>query len=551
MTRSQDHDRRRRHRQRARAPQQGRPRDDALTSLTRPIAVALAAGHPLDLLAEVSGLMEALEERHARGRNVPSRAEFLGSLIDIDLPETTALLTVWQHLTPHELERRTIARALTARHHRLPAWLSQLGDVRVAQVVQAEDVFGDAVQYMLEVDWPDGTPVTVIALINANLGYALADVLVLPGELSGIVDLAGSVNGLTITDAVPADARARVEAASVRSERVEPALETDSWPMARPLLEWAFRLLPEGGADFPTHTLSAARAAGIAAEFVTSPQARGLDRPLAARVAGQLCRLAASNCGDPFRWSPAKVVQLLTEWWVAETDPEAAADVALPAVTKAFVRWCGAKTGLARPAIREIVQTVDAFTPDYHRLFLATEPPPVVAREPLTMLGILADEVGGPDILDALDDDPLPDEAFDWDGIPEDVHPRVAAVLGFFEPVADELFDVEFRTAGRRLLAHVARVQPDIFRRRSSDVTAACAIAQLVATVNSLKVTQKSIAQRFGLSAAPSSRVATFAAAARAGGWTARHAPLAEVGVLTGVARRRIIELRDERRFRE
>ncbi len=560
MTRSPDDDRRRRHRQQQRGPQRRRPPSDGLAALTHPIAVALAAGHPLDLLAEASGLLEVLEERQtlervlqsgagasrAPSHAVPSRTEFLASLIEVDLPETTALLTVFQHLSPHELERRTIARAVAARNHPLPAWLGQLGEVRVGGVLEARDVFGDAVQYMLEVDWPDGTPITVIALINANQGHALADALVLPGPLSDLADLAGAVDGLTIADADPADARARVEAAIARVEQGDP-LETDAWPMARPLVEWAFRLLPTGGAEFPAFEPDAAGAAALVADFAASPQARGLDWPVARRIAGHLCRFAADNCGDPLRWSPAKVAQLLTGWWVHETDPGADADAALPDVVKAFVRFCGTRTGLPPRAIRETVEAVDALTPDYRRLFLPAEPPPAASSVSLTMRQILADEVGGVNILDALDDRPLPDEPFDWGGLPQDIHAKVGAVLALFDAAADEVFDVEFRTAGRRLLAHLARVRPEIFRRRSSDATAACAIAQLIATVNSLEVTQKSIAEWFGLSSAPSSRVATFAAAAQAGGWASVYSPVAHVGLLGGAARRRIIRLRDDR----
>ena len=41
----------------------------------------------------------------------------------------------------------------------------------------------------------------------------------------------------------------------------------------------------------------------------------------------------------------------------------------------------------------------------------------------------LADEVGGYDVLDSLDDAPLPDEEFAWGSVPEDARDQVQKVL--------------------------------------------------------------------------------------------------------------------------
>ena len=57
------------------------------------------------------------------------------------------------------------------------------------------------------------------------------------------------------------------------------------------------------------------------------------------------------------------------------------------------------------------------------------------------MRELLREAAGGDDSLQALDDDPLPDEEFDWAGIPDDVRDKVGEVLA----------------AHRRLLRPVAR----------------------------------------------------------------------------------------------
>ena len=59
----------------------------------------------------------------------------------------------------------------------------------------------------------------------------------------------------------------------------------------------------------------------------------------------------------------------------------------------------------------------------------------------------LARQVGGSAALDVLDDEPLPDEPFQWKGIPDDVVDRVQEVLDLTDRCCDQLLDVECRTA--------------------------------------------------------------------------------------------------------
>jgi hypothetical protein len=76
------------------------------------------------------------------------------------------------------------------------------------------------------------------------------------------------------------------------------------------------------------------------------------------------------------------------------------------------------------------------------------------------MLDHLADEVGGYDALDSLDDDPLPEEEFAWGSVPEDARDQVQRVLAGCDRCAGALLGPEYRTACRRLLARAARGIP-------------------------------------------------------------------------------------------
>jgi hypothetical protein len=86
--------------------------------------------------------------------------------------------------------------------------------------------------------------------------------------------------------------------------------------------------------------------------------------------------------------------------------------------------------------------------------------------------------------LDTLAMDALPDEPLDRTGIPDDILTRVAEISELVDGCCDDLFDEEFRTASRRLLARVAVADSDIFRRKSSAATTAAAICWIIAKAN-------------------------------------------------------------------
>lgn len=69
------------------------------------------------------------------------------------------------------------------------------------------------------------------------------------------------------------------------------------------------------------------------------------------------------------------------------------------------------------------------------------------------VLDQLAEEAGGQDALDSLDDAPLPEEQFGWDRVPACARDRVGQVLAACDRCCDELLGDEYRTACLRLLA--------------------------------------------------------------------------------------------------
>jgi hypothetical protein len=155
-----------------------------------------------------------------------------------------------------------------------------------------------------------------------------------------------------------------------------------------------------------------------------------------------------------------------------------------PDLLRAFIGFAHAETALRPGLTDEALAALAAAEPRYQRAIRSPRPQGPAAL--LAALGVdgliaamadgspgresveqstlhrLALDVGGETQLDRLEDDPLPDEAFRWDGIPDDVTATVREILAGTDRCSDELLDLEYRTACRRLLAHIARGGPEV-----------------------------------------------------------------------------------------
>jgi hypothetical protein len=172
------------------------------------------------------------------------------------------------------------------------------------------------------------------------------------------------------------------------------------------------------------------------------------------------------------------------------------------------------------------------------------------------MLASLRRAVGGEEALAALPVEALPDEAFVWDGIPEDIAAKVSEILTRCDRCCDELLDVEYRTACRRYLAKVATGDPEVLRRRGRADTAAAAVCWTIGKANDLftptggAMLVKDLMAHFPLTqSSVSQRATTLMRAAGVesdwGIYPAWDVQLGDPDLLVASRRRRIIELRD------
>ncbi len=556
------------------------------------VAVHLAGGEALPLLAEVSTLVAALdtEATPALGRKVPDDEvptidELVRAFGEVDRRETTALLSALAVLARDELVRARAARLAGTRRHPLPDWLAGLGAARPGKVMEMTHLLGDGEDLLVEMILPGGDApqrITAVLYVDHNLGTVAKDGFAVAEPIDSLVAAmeahTEAEGGTRFAEVDPADARARIEEAIGDGYRLWPPLESDTWPASRPMLEWVARLLPEGGTGYVRPEWEEDARSALTEAFFASPHAAGLHDPDHRDLLESILWFAVDyGPGDPLRWSPPAVEMLLGDWIPRKIVAPAPFLAKAPDVLRAFIAYAHAERGIPARYTVDTLEAVDRVEGEYQDTIRRPRPQGPLAllaamgaldpdgdlelSAELTALfdpaqatlGALRRAVGGDEALDLLDDRPLPDEDFVWDGIADDVNERVGAVLAHCDACCDTLLDVEYRTACRRLLAAVAAGAPEVFRRKGRADTAAAAICWSVGRANDLFVPTgggmlvKDLLGYFGVRGSISQRAATMLGAAGVGDGelSAYRVDLADPRLLVSSRRRRIIEQRD------
>ena len=586
--------RRRRTAKKGRHPAQrttrGRQHTSAEPDLLADVRRALNDRHPLSLLTYVSTLLCVTDTRrnHPFAQPDPpdlaalTREELVRMFLDVPAPETSALLAVIAEMAgDDDVLRARIRRELAARPKLEPAWLAQLSETSNNRAVRMSHVLGDGDNIMLGTRLPGGHDLTCVIYIDHNLGTLVKDGFVVPESIANMVAEFRRVTEDPDTrwdDISLADARAWVDAAIDLAAITFPPLETETWPACRALVEWITRGLPEGGTGYQRSQWDSAALARLTDRFFGSTYGARLDDPDHRGLLESLLWYGTDyGPGDPLRWSPVKAEILLDDWIPRKIMAPAEYLAKVPDLLRAFIRFAHAETGLRSDLTDETLAAIDDWEPQYQQTIRSPRPQgpaallaalgidtedmtdvPVGADVPesfeRSMLGWLALDVGDQVQLDRLDDDPLPDEPFRWEGIPDDVTARVHEVLALTDRCCEEVLDFEYRTACRRVLARVASQGPEVFRRKGRADTAAAALVWTVGKANDLfeqrpgGIQVRDLMSHFGLrQGSVAQRAATML---RVGGFRddTYIVRLGAPDYLVAARRRRIIKMRDRYR---
>ncbi len=576
-------------RHRAQRTARARQHTSAEPDLLADVRHALTDRHPLSLLSYVSTLLCVTDSRRshpfaradAPDLRALTREELVRTFVDVPAPETSALLAVIAEMAgDDDVLRARIRRELAARPKVEPACLAKLSETSTYRAVRMSHVLGDGDSIMLGARLPGGHELTCLVYIDHNLGTLVKDAFVVPASIANMVAEFRRVTEDPDTrwdDVSLADARAWVEAAIELAAITFPPLETETWPACRALVEWITRGLPEDGTGYQRPQWDSAALARLTDRFFASPYGARLDDPDHRGLLESLLWYGTDyGPGDPLRWSPVKVEILLDDWIPRKIVAPAEYLAKAPDLLRAFIRFAHAEIGLRSDLTDETLAAIDDWEPHYQQTIRSPRPQGPAAllaalgvdTEDMTdvpvgpeesesfeqlMLRWLVLDVGDPIQLDRLDDNPLPDEPFRWEGIPDDVTARVREVLALSDRCCEEILDFEYRTACRRVLARVAFREPEVFRRKGRAETAAAALVWIVGKANDLfeqrpGMQVRDLMSHFGLrQSSVAQRAATIL---RAGGFhdDTYIVRLGSPDYLVAARRRRIVKMRESYR---
>ena len=552
---------------------------------------ALRSPDPLALLMLASGVISTFDPRQQSPMQVQASqltlAELCETFMDAGLRQTDALLRVIGEMAGDDLLRERIRRSVAERRHAIPGWVVRLHEVRPYRAVEMTHVLKDGDNVVVGVALSGKRELSLVIYIDHNLGTLVKDAFVLGAPIDEVMmswNAADSLSGAETNELPLADARARISESIATGALTFPPFETDTWPACRPLVEWMVSMLPGDGSGYLRPEWSKGQLAALTTSFFVSKFGSPIDDEDHRSLMDSILWFATDyGPGDPMRWSPVAVEILLEDWVPRKLIAPADYLSKLPAVLRAFIRYCHAKREIPRNLTVDTLQAVDVWEPDYQRSIGSPRHQGAMALlehigaipgldgewddpdwegaeaiEELShneyMLDSLARSVGGMSALDNLSMDPLPDEPIDWTGIPDDVVGRVTEVGDRVEECCAQLFDPEFRTASHRLLARVAVADPNIFRRKSSTSTTAAAICWIIGKANDSfdlygvagdgGVRVKDLMAHFGLSGSVSQRAEPMVRAIGAD-WRFGRTSLGDARLLVAPMRLRMGEARD------
>ena len=295
------------------------------------------------------------------------------SFLAVDLPETTALLTVMAELSCDEMLQRRIRRELGARSHALPHWLTELPRAESAhRAVEVVHVLGDGDNILIGTVLADGSTITAVIYIDHNMGTLVKDAFVVPVSVDEVVEEVLAAAGDADVEAREldlADARVRVIEAIRMSAITYPPIETDTWPSCRPLVEWAIGLLPADGNGYQRPDWDDAATGALARRFLTSAFGAGYDDDEHRDLLDSLLWFGTDyGPGDPLRWSSVAVEIVLLDWIPRKVVADVPFLDKVPDLLRAFIRFCHDERGIRPELTDETLAAVDEHEPEYRRL---------------------------------------------------------------------------------------------------------------------------------------------------------------------------------------
>ena len=333
------------------AEERSRAQAEATPELEDEVGAALEAGHPIDIVMLASSLIAGLDpdvvtpDDESTGR-LPQPGEFVRMFLDSSDPRLHVLAWTVAQLLPDARLQKEVAAALDP--DAVPPWLRQLADAAVVAAWQTTDPLRDSTDIVVSLRVGE-FDLTVIGLVDFNAGGALKDGFVVPAPLPAVQDAlsASGETGMETWDLSSADARTWLTDAIAVGRTAEPPFESDSWPQARPLVEWALRLCPLGGRGWERREWTSEDVETVVDGFAAAPEGAVLteraDRDL---LVDALHGLARDTFADPQLISAVRLELGLGYLWPTTLHHDLDRLLGLPDLLVPYVRWAHGRRGI-------------------------------------------------------------------------------------------------------------------------------------------------------------------------------------------------------------
>lgn len=320
----------------------------ATPELQEEVVRALDSRHPIDMVMLASSLLASLElDPHASSAELPPPEELLRMFLNVGDPQLMVLAWTAAQLLGDARLQAEIAAAVPA--ETVPTWLAPMARPQVVQAWQATDALRDSTDVLLSLRLGDAD-LTLVGLIDFNRNGALKDGFAVPAPLEAVQQaFAGNVGAdLRSRGVTTADGGAWLSEAIAVGRDVEPPFLSDSWPQARPLLEWAARHCPPGGRGWERRIWSPDEVDAVVAEFAAVPEGAVVADPAdRAVLRAALDTLGRQTYGDPLLLSAVKLEMGLGYLWATALHDDLDRLLALPDSLGPYVRWAHGKRGIS------------------------------------------------------------------------------------------------------------------------------------------------------------------------------------------------------------
>ena len=354
------------------ADEQARAQAEATPELEDEVGAALEAGHPIDIVMLASSLIAGLDPDvrtpdDGGTDRLPRPEEFVRMFLDSSDPRLHVLAWTVARLLPDARLHHEVDAAVTPGV--VPAWLLPLADAVVVGAWQTTDPLRDSTDIVVSLRVGE-FDLSVIGLVDFNSEGALKDGFVVPAPLTAVQEAlsASGETGMEAWDLPPADARTWLADAIGVGRTTEPPFESDSWPQARPLVEWALRLCPPGGQGRVRREWSQQDIEKLVAEFAAAPEGAVVaDRAARAVLVDALHGLARDTSADPQLISAVRIEVGLGFLWPTTLHHDLDTLLGLPDLLGPYVRWAHGSRGIPADDTEQALAAIAHFRAAYVR----------------------------------------------------------------------------------------------------------------------------------------------------------------------------------------